>query len=475
MYDKLLLLIALFVCHAGSRILNLVCLKLGDKHTMPCAAKTLHAGIWLFGSMVACAVFGFQGYIASLVQTLIVYIILRQFTKYSMTKYIVLIGVLLITFVLQLERAFRLGTSGFGRVDYAICQMLLAIKLSSVAFQVRDGYIRKLLGAKSLKNGHWDAQAVNEIPGLLEFLGYVYFFPTFLTGPTLNLQLYKDYFNHYYYHHDDDDDDGTDKLHPNKLPRNVVSRAANIRIVKSLIYFGISLMLDWAFGAQTLMSLWFAECRLITKVLVMWGYVLSIKCKYYAAWTFGEANAVACGIAYSGKKENKYEWENGVNVRPWAVETADNVKTLQSNWNLCTQDWLKNCIYLRLKHELKLRETVCMLTTNMVAACWHGFYFGYLVTFLSSGALTSISRLMYARIRPHIIRLSQKEPGIRWIYSAIGTLAIQVILSYTIVGFGLLEFWKTWHVYKQVYFYGWVTLPALFAALMLIPKTSKYY
>jgi lysophospholipid acyltransferase len=65
------------------------------------------------------------------------------------------------------------------------------------------------------------------------------------------------------------------------------------------------------------------------------------------------------------------------NVDIIVYETADNIKSLLDAWNMNTNKWLKNYVYLRVTPPGKKPNFFSTIATFGTSAIWHGFYPGY--------------------------------------------------------------------------------------------------
>ncbi|KAJ2766946.1 Lysophospholipid acyltransferase, partial [Coemansia nantahalensis] len=76
-----------------------------------------------------------------------------------------------------------------GRVqqDYTGAQMVFVMKITSLANCIYDGQRRDQAALTSYQRRN----AVAAVPGLLEYLGYVFFFPPFAIGPSFELATYR--------------------------------------------------------------------------------------------------------------------------------------------------------------------------------------------------------------------------------------------------------------------------------------------
>ncbi len=72
--------------------------------------------------------------------------------------------------------------------DNTVPLMVLIIKLTSFAWCVHDGTIKESnLSPTQIQN------KINEFPSLLEYLGYVFYFPGFMVGPAFEFQAYRQF------------------------------------------------------------------------------------------------------------------------------------------------------------------------------------------------------------------------------------------------------------------------------------------
>jgi lysophospholipid acyltransferase len=72
------------------------------------------------------------------------------------------------------------------RFDETSPMMVIVIKLTSFAWSVYDGTQDVSLLSEEQKHAR-----IETMPSLLEFLGYIYFFPGFLVGPALEFTDYQ--------------------------------------------------------------------------------------------------------------------------------------------------------------------------------------------------------------------------------------------------------------------------------------------
>jgi lysophospholipid acyltransferase len=91
-------------------------------------------------------------------------------------------------------------------------------------------------------------------------------------------------------------------------------------------------------GVISLYRMWFVHLFGVTS-----------RFKYYGIWFLTEGACILSGLGYNGLDKNKkIKWDRVTNVDPWALETAQNTKAYLEAWNMNTNKWLKNYVYLRV-------------------------------------------------------------------------------------------------------------------------------
>ena len=111
---------------------------------------------------------------------------------------------------------------------------------------------------------------------------------------------------------------------------------------------------------------------------------LTTRFKYYGVWSLTEGACILSGMGYKGidPKSGRVQWDKLRNVNPWGIESAQNSRAYLENWNINTNNWLRNCIYLRVTPKGKKPGFRASLATFVTSAFWHGFYPGYYLTFI---------------------------------------------------------------------------------------------
>ena len=124
--------------------------------------------------------------------------------------------------------------------------------------------------------------------------------------------------------------------------------------------------------------------------------------KYYFAWFNGEAHTILIGASYRrNPKTGAVSWDRISMLDLVPFRLAHNRFMIQMNWNICSGEWLKYClfflfflfssrtiglsfpppdVYLRIPREFQ-KYISPVVITFMTSAFWHGFYPGYYLFF----------------------------------------------------------------------------------------------
>jgi lysophospholipid acyltransferase len=96
----------------------------------------------------------------------------------------------------------------------------------------------------------------------------------------------------------------------------------------------------------------------------LYAFCFASRTKYYGVWSLTEGACILSGLGYNGLDANKKaRWDRVTNVDPWALETAQNTRAYLEAWNMNTNKWLKNYVYLRVTPKGKKPGFRSSLTT----------------------------------------------------------------------------------------------------------------
>lgn len=305
-------------------------------------------------------------------------------------------------------------------VDISGVMMLLVIKLTSYSCDVvKRRKLNLTVPDSQIQNSR---DVPNSVEFWIEWLGYIFFFPSFLTGPTLSFEEYKNIAN------DCNDSSVLKDIQDESEQKN--------SLLLALVSFVLLVIGMRFFQASYLYSDVFYSHSFLAKIVIMYITLLLVRCKYYFAWSFSKASCIAAGVNII----------TATNVNIVKVETASNLRTILSNWNICSANWLKQYVYMRVIEE-KYSTTMAIFMTNLVSAFWHGFYPGYYLTFFSSGLLTELGKSIRRKITPIF-------SDSNFIYNILCNISVSFMLAYMAIPFQVFGFYESYYAWKNLYFVG---------------------
>lgn len=277
-------------------------------------------------------------------------------------------------------------------VDITGPQMVLVMKLSAFCWNVHDGRLPE----KDLTDAQKYA-AIRQFPGILDYAGYVLFFPSLFAGPAFDFVDYRRWIDTTLF----DVPPGTDpsKVPPTrkkrKIPRS--GRPAMKKMAMGIFWILAFVKLAPNYPIPFYFSNEYETYSLPRRIwqLHMLGFVQRLK--YYGCWSLTEGACILSGLGYNGfdAKTGKVFWDRLENVNPWGLETAQNTRGYLENWNKNTNHWLRNYVYLRVTPKGKKPGFRASLATFSTSAVWHGFYPGYYLAFVFASFVQTVAKSTY--------------------------------------------------------------------------------
>jgi lysophospholipid acyltransferase len=232
------------------------------------------------------------------------------------------------------------------------------------------------------------ARAIAALPNPLEFLGYVFNFPTVIVGPAFEMGEYL------------------------AAQRRASAPAARVfpalwKFLQGVAYLGVyatiakAFPLDGVYAEAVRPGATFASAAAALVLALLFS-----RYQYYAPWKLVEGAAVLCGFGYReaspARKCNPAvedfeaftgwdfrgwaqrnltpmvdslglgikglpDWEGACNVNVISVETRVSFKNTIDNWNMHTQSWLARYIFVRVPEAWQPK-----FVTFLASAFWHG-------------------------------------------------------------------------------------------------------
>jgi lysophospholipid acyltransferase len=357
----------------------------------------------------------------------------------------------------QLRRQFAESPSV---VDITGAQMILVIKLSAFCWNVADGTL-----ADDVLSDFQKDRRLKELPSLLDFAGYVFFFPSLMVGPAFDFAEYKRWIDTTMF----DLPAGMDpsKKPPSRKKRRIPRSGtpAAWKAAAGTFWMGLFVFLGRFFYPELLLSDLFVEMSFLRRIIVLHMVGFTARLKYYAVWTLTEGACILAGLGYRGVNPitGNVSWDRLQNINPLLVEKAQNSRAYLEGWNINTNNWLRNYVYLRVTPRGKRPGFRASLATFASSALWHGFYPGYYLTFFLASLIQTVAKKVRRYVRPFFLDSVTGKPTAMKIYYDIASWAVtQLIFSFATAPFLILSLHGSLLVWGRLYHYGSViTLLAL--------------
>lgn len=379
--------------------------------------------------------YGQVGFIALLAPALLIYLLRGIFYK---NNYAVLTGWIVIFVYLAFNHLQRVSyTFRDYQVLHTASLMVLVARLTMFISDLGNGKIPKTAS-------------------LIKFLAYCFYYPTVLGGPCMRIDEYSNCYDREL----DFSLFKTDREAFERAKRTDGFKRIGQSLLAAVVYVGGS----YFFKAALIFEPEFINSSLLKKILLVYFIAIVNRSKYYLAWGFAEGCCRLTGAAFSGydSKHRTFKWETARLIKIMDVELATSPRDLIANWHIHTAKWLYDYVYLPAAAGKKpgFRAT---FFTNLTSAFWHGFRWGYYVTF-SSVAFTVLTWRILRRKLYHPI--SRINPTLSRI---VGIVLTQFFGCTILMPFILLGWKESLFYLKQVYYAPQIVLIVLFVIGISLP------
>jgi lysophospholipid acyltransferase len=179
-----------------------------------------------------------------------------------------------------------------------------------------------------------------------------------------------------------------------KIPRS--GTPAAWKAVAGLFWVFAFIKFSGWYTTELLLSDEYMSYGFLRRVWILHMFGFTTRLKFYGVWVLSEGACILSGMGYKGvdPKTGKVMWNRLQNVNPWGIETAQNTRAYLENWNINTNHWLRNYMYLRVTPRGKKPGFRASMATFITSAFWHGFYPGYYLTFILASFLQTVAKSM---------------------------------------------------------------------------------
>lgn len=324
---------------------------------------------------------------------------------------------------------------GSWRMDITLILMMLVCKFTSFAYCCEDGF----KSADKLSKDQ-EAKKIEKIPNFFQYISYIYFFPSSVTGTSFDFRDYQNFIER----------EGRFK----KIPNSLIPSLQYVGL--SIVFLLTTLFLLPRFPIPYCADESFSERSLLYRIYYFNVAITLCRFRYYVAWCMAQAGINGCGLSFNGyDKETKQPSFDGVLSANPVLEVYYSPREKIEKWNASVQVWLRNYVYFRIFSEEEIKKSNAKKekannVTFLVSALWHGFYPAYYISFLHWGFINTISQYCY--------KASVNNPKFPYynniLYKIIRFIAPNMFLNYFGIIFQLLSFNASWMFLKNTYFFG---------------------
>ncbi|EMC96991.1 hypothetical protein BAUCODRAFT_138379 [Baudoinia panamericana UAMH 10762] len=370
--------------------------------------------------------------------------------KYVEGPYMPWIGFIFLMGHMSVSHIYRQIANSPSSVDITGAQMVMVMKLSAFCWNVWDGKQKP-----EQLNEEQKERSLKQLPSVLNYAGFVAFFPSIMVGPAFDYVDYERWLNGSMF----DLPPGTDpmKAPPTRGKRRIPRSAtpALIKMAKGLLWILVFLQCDPIFNKNVVLSDGYKTMNFGWRVFYLHMMSFVTRMKYYGVWSLTDGACTLSGIGYKGldSKTGKPNWDRLINIRPAGVEFAQNSHAYLGNWNLNTNHWLRNYMYLRVTPKGKKPGFRASMATFVTSAFWHGFWPGYYMTFVLASFIQNIAKNSRRLLRPFFLTPDGRPTPQKRYYDFFTWLVTQLAFSFTTAPFVLLSFHDSMQVWGRNYFY----------------------
>jgi len=295
----------------------------------------------------------------------------------------------------------------------------------------------------------------------LEYYSYVFFPIGFLTGPFLEFKQYIAFTNRSVF-----------KDNNGEIPSSWGSSI--IKLFIALVAVGMNRVHKFFPDIYTTTDEFYYGHSFLYRVLYMVICCELGTSKYYFAFSMGEVSANICGISYNGKDEHgNAKWDKIVMTRLWEFKTAISYRGLVDHWNVPTQVWLKNYVFLRIIKKVRSR-IFAVFATFFTSAFWHGFYGGYYCFFLTGALCTVAGDVLGQNVWPLFYNKDgTPKSASHQLCDLLGWFATFWTITYITISFRLLSIDYALKAWSSIYFVHHFCAIAVIILFKLFPLKSR--
>ncbi|KAG5439371.1 hypothetical protein PCK2_000820 [Pneumocystis canis] len=388
--------------------------------------------------------------------------------KYIKGRYMPFIAFIFLMTHLSINHIYRQTGKIIPEKDVTGIQMVLCMKLSAFAWNIYDGQQNE-----SILRPQQKEYALKKLPSFFDYLGYVFFFPSFFVGPSFDLVDYYRWLAK---------DVTTSPSKENDLSTfggcliHKYRYYAAKKFFLGLFYLYMFQWMGMRYSATFVFDDQFFQLTYIRRLSYLILLALTHRFKYYGIWQFAEGACVLSGLGESTRDSYGNIIRSSLeNINPYDFETAQSTKQLLEAWNKGTNRWLKYYVYWRLVSFNKKPNIMSSIATFMTSALWHG------LSFLTGAFVQILGRYLRRYVRPFFLTKDMQPTRYKVIYDILSWATTQITWAYIVQPFVLLDLSNSFRFWQRYYFFvhvGIVCLTILFLSpfrTLLVQKSLKIH
>ncbi|QSL66766.1 hypothetical protein MERGE_001152 [Pneumocystis wakefieldiae] len=399
--------------------------------------------------------------------------------KYIRGKYMPVVAFIFLMGHLSLNHLRRQFFNVDHRMDVTSFQMVLCMKLTAFAWNIHDG--RQDLSTLTEKQRKY---SLKQVPSLLDYLGYIFFFPSFIVGPSFDMADY------YHWLTNGVSACLSKEKHDDKLEKRLLRKGGYYALKKffsGLFYLCLFQLMSLYFSTTFVLGDEFLKTTRIYRFLYLVPLSITHRLKYYGVWSIAEGACILSGIGDVTRNHNgEIIHSSFENINPYDVETAQNTKQLFEAWNKSANRWLKYYVYLRVISYDDNSKFKGSFVTFTVSAIWHGFYPGYyckkqlynsfwkfmlissnyIVSFITGSFVQILGKYFRKHIRPFFLTKDMKPTRYKIFYDILSVLTMQLTWGYIAQPFVILNLRDSIRFWQRYDFFVHYGILALFLLIL---------
>jgi len=335
-----------------------------------------------------------------------------------------------------------------GQMDFTGCEMVLVLKLVSIAVSTQDYHSKKKEELTPFQATH----AIAQVPNPLEFFSYVFSLGNLLAGPYFEFRNYKEFI----------ESRGVWDPRAEKPAPSVVLPSLWC-LGEAFLFMGLYLKMVPIFNVGTFTQPWFLKSPALKRAVIIFVTGMTNQYKYCFSWKLSETSMTLAGLDFDrwDLKTGKAVWGRCCNVRWFHLQCTDSATLVPTAWNICTGNFLRRYVYERLAPKGRKPGFLELLMTQMTSAVWHGLYAGYMLFFAGSAVWIYFSKLVHKAEMKFMPGMAKTLP-----WHVVKAVWTNFVLNYMASAFMVLELKGSLDVYASI---AYIPFIIMFAGVLVAP------